>query len=271
MPRTAFENQVTQVSMTWKDASNNNWTGTPLHRLVVWGTSNGAISSDALTSGYVVKIIGSDGYTIVMNDSRIDMNTNIFVANTKNGAVLTGGEWPLTLAGSGITQGEMVDGIAQIQIMPFARVNLTLIGNGQQKVLFANDLAALPSFTGIGGTRSSGGSLSSYGTYTGVSIMTLCNQIGGITSTNSVRMTGSDGFTSTLTFAQLNSQGIATYNSTGVAVNATQPLTPIIAYYWNGTILQVDPGPLRVMFVGPEGLYTPGNINARLVVKVEII
>jgi hypothetical protein len=199
------------------------------------------------------------------------MNTNIFVANTKNGAVLTGGEWPLTLAGSGITQGEMVDGIAQIQIMPFARVNLTLVGNGQTKILFANDLASLPSTTGLAGTRSNSGTLANFGTYTGVSIMTLCNQIGGITSTNSVRMTGSDGFTATLTYSQLTGQGISTYNSTGAAVNATVPLTPIIAYYWNGTIIQPDPGPLRVMFVGPEGLYSQGSVNARLVVKVEIL
>lgn len=234
-------------------------------------TSNGAISSDALTSGYVVKIIASDGYTIVMNDSRIDMNTNIFVANTMNGAVLSGGNWPLTLAGSGISQSEMVDGIAQIQIMPFQRVNLTVIGNGQQKVLLSNDIAALSPYSGLGGTRSNSGSLANFGTYTGVPMLTLCNLVGGITSSNTVKITASDGFTSTLTYSQVNGQGITTYNSTGSQVTPTQPLTMIVAYYLNGTIIPVDPGPLRVMTVGSEGLYTPGSLSARQVIKVEIL
>jgi hypothetical protein len=86
-----------------------------------------------------------------------------------------------------------------------------------------------------------------------------------------VKITGSDNFTSTLTFAQVNAQGIATYNSTGAQVTPTQPITMIVAYYVNGTSIPADPGPLRIMFVGTEGLYTPGSLNARLVVKVEIL
>lgn len=272
MSRTAFESQVSQVGASWTDSTGNNWTGTPLHRIVAtWGTSNGAINSDNLTSGYVVKIIGKDGTTVTMNDSRMDMNSNIFVAHLKNSAVLSGNDWPLTLAGSGIAQNEMVRGIAQVQIMPLQHLSLTVIGNGHQITLFSNDLAALASYTANGGTRSSGGTLANYGSYTGVPIMTLLNLVGGISSSNTVKVTSSDGFTTTYTYANVNGQGIATYNSAGDATTPTQSMTMIVAYYYNGANLASGVGPLRTITVGPEGFYTTGSTSARLAVKIEIL
>jgi hypothetical protein len=271
MSRTAYESQVASVSMSWTDSSNNNWTGTPLHRLVVWGTSNGAISSDALTSGYVVKIIGRDGTTIAMNDSRINMNSNIFVAYLKNSAVPSGNDWPLTLAGSGIAQNEMVRGIAQIQILPLQHLNLTVVGNGHQLTLFSNDLVVLASYTANGGTRSSAGTLANYGSYTGVPILTLCNLVGGLTSSNTVKVTASDGYTTTYTYAQLSGQGIATYDSAGNSVTPTQPMTMIVAYFYNGANLASGLGPLRTITVGPEGYYTTGSTSSKLVVEIDIL
>ena len=271
MTKAQFEDQVSGSTQTYTDSSTT-WVGTPLHRLVVWAQNNGAISSSTLTSGYVVKVIGTDGYTKAFNDSRIDMNTNIIVANQANGTALTGSYSPLTLTGSELSGKEKVKGIAQIQIIPIPHIQLTLVAsNGTQVNLFSNDLLELTAYSANGGTRSSSGTLANYGTYTGVPILTLCNLVGGVTSSNSVRITGSDNFTSTLTYAQINAQGIATYNSAGVQVTPTQPITMIIAYYVNGTSIPADPGPLRVMFVGSEGLYTTGSLNARLVVKVEIL
>jgi DMSO/TMAO reductase YedYZ molybdopterin-dependent catalytic subunit len=271
MTKAQFEDQVSGSTQTYTDSSTT-WVGTPLHRLVVWAQNNGAISSSALTSGYVVKVIGTDGYTKAFNDTRIDMNTNIIVANQANGTALSGIYSPLTLTGSELSGKEKVKGIAQIQIIPISHIQLTLVAsNGTQVNLFSNDLLELPAYAANGGTRSSGGTLANFGTYTGVPILTLCNLVGGVTSSNTVKITGSDNFTSTLTFAQVNAQGIATYDSTGAQVTPTQPITMIVAYYVNGTSIPADPGPLRIMFVGTEGLYTPGSLNARLVVKVEIL
>jgi hypothetical protein len=274
MSRTEFESQVSSVSVSYTDSSGTTWTGTPLHRIVIWGTNNGAIGSSALADGYVVKVIASDGFVATFNDSRIDMNTQIFVANKANGTALTGSSWPLSLSGSSLTSGkERLKSIAQIQIMPLSRnITLTVVAaNGTGTTLFANDLAKMDSYAANGGTRSSSGTLANYGTYMGVPVLALCNLVGGISSSNSLKITASDGFTSTLTFSQVNGQGVATYNSTGGQVAATQSLTMIIAYYVNGTRIPTDPGPLRVMFVGPEGLYTSGNLNARQVIKVEIL
>ena len=209
MTKAQFEDQVSGNTQTYVDSSTT-WVGTPLHRLVVWAQNNGAISSSALTSGYVVKVIGTDGYTKAFNDTRIDMNTNVLVANQANGTVLSGTYYPVTLTGSELSGKEKVKGIAQIQIIPIPHIQLTLVAsNGTQINLFSNDLMEQIAYTANGGTRSSTGTLANYGAYTGVPLMTLCNLVGGVTSSNSVKVTASDNFVSTLTFAQVNAQGIA--------------------------------------------------------------
>lgn len=116
MSQNDFTNQVSQNTTTYND-SVTTWSGTPLQQLVTWAENNGAISNSALTAGYVVKVIGSDGHTIAFNDSRIS-TSNIMVANTANGSDLTGSYAPLTLAGSSLANKEKVKEIVQIQILP---------------------------------------------------------------------------------------------------------------------------------------------------------
>jgi hypothetical protein len=86
-----------------------------------------------------------------------------------------------------------------------------------------------------------------------------------------VKITSSDNFTTTYTYSQLNGQGIATYDSAGNAVTPTQPLTMIVAYYYNGTSLASGVGPLRTIAVGPEGYFTTGSTSARQAIKIEIL
>ena len=112
----------------------------------MWAASNGAISSTAITDGYVVKVIASDGYTVVFNDTRIEMNTKIFIANQANGTALSGSDiGPLHSLVLTFSGKEKLKGIAQIQIMPMSR-NITLsivAANGTKVTLFANDLATM--------------------------------------------------------------------------------------------------------------------------------
>src|SRR5208283_5949753 len=114
--------------------------------------------------------------------------------------------------------------------------------------------------------RSNGGTLGNFGLYTGVPILTLCNQVGGLTSSETITVTGSDGYKVTYSYAQANGQGIGTYNSAGTAVTPTQPLTMIVAYFLNGANIPSGTGPLQTIAVGPDGLYTTGRVSAKLVV-----
>jgi DMSO/TMAO reductase YedYZ molybdopterin-dependent catalytic subunit len=153
-------------------------------------------------------------------------------------------------------------------ILPTLR--LTLIGaNGQQKVLSANELAALKSYTSYGGY--SGEGVTYVGNFTGVPILTLLGLVGGITTGENVTVMGSDGYQVTFTYQQVQGQGINTFDPTGAAVQPSQPLTVIAAYYCNSTSITSGKGPLTIAIVGPQGLYTNGDWWVYLLMKIEII
>jgi hypothetical protein len=127
------------------------------------------------------------------------------------------------------------------------------------------------SATGLGGTHSSGGTLANYGSWTGVSMATILNLYGGSTS-SSIRVTDVSGSGPTYTYDNLNGTGISFWNnSSTVAVTPNQPLTMILAYYYNGTSIGSSNGPLRTIAVGSEGLYEQGNMSWRSIVKLEIL
>ena len=92
----------------------------------MWAENNGAISSNLLTSGYVVKVISSSGSFKTFNDTRISGDMNIMLANSANYASLSGSNAPLVLAGSDLSSGEKIVGITQIQIIPLQDLNLTI-------------------------------------------------------------------------------------------------------------------------------------------------
>jgi hypothetical protein len=272
MTQSVFEAQVSQVSTSWTDSDNAEWTGTPLCRVVDWAKTNGVVSSDSLTAGFVVKVIAGDGYTVVLDNTSFEGNKNIFLANKVNGEALSGSSWPVKLTGSDLSKKQSVKGVAQIKIVPLsAETTLTVVAaNGTEVVLYATDIAGLPAYTADGGSKSSGGSIKNIGTYTGVPILDLCDLVGGVTSGDSVTVTASDGYTSTYTYAQLNGQDIATYDAEGNPIEATEPLTMIVAYHLDGEVLPEDAGLLRIAVVGPEGVITSGNVWAKFVVQIEI-
>jgi len=273
MSRTDFETQVSQVQSSFTDSNGGVYTGPPLHRIVMWAENNGVSNSTLDNDGYVVKVIASDGSTFVLNDSRINMNTNIFLANQYNSAALnstTG--WPLRLTGNDLNQGsQRLKGVVQLQIIPIWRnITLTAVAkNGTVYTLYSNDIISMGSLTANGGTRSSGGTLANYGAYTGVPIANIVSLYGGSNS-SIVKVTGSDNYTTTYSYSQLSGQGVLSYASNGTQVNSTQTQTMILAYYLNGQSIGSSSGPLRTIIVGPEGYYTTGSTSAKLVAKIEI-
>jgi hypothetical protein len=273
MSQNDFTNQVSQNTTTYND-SVTTWSGTPLQQLVTWAGNNGAISNSALTAGYVVKVIGSDGYATAFNDSRISIS-DIMVANTANGSALTGSYAPLTLTGSGLANRENVKEIAQIQILPIQHCSITIVAaNGTMVTLYSNDLAMMSSITYNGGTLKSG-SIINNGSYAGAKLSDLCNLVGGIISSNTIKVKGSDGYTVSYTYGQvINGTGFTTYDSLGNSATPTQPLYLILAYWYNGANIPTQAaggsGPLKTMVVGADGLNTPGNITAKYVVEIDI-
>lgn len=152
-------------------------------------------------------------------------------------------------------------------------VTLTLIGGTGTMTKNATDILAMPSTSGLGGTKSASGSISNYGTYQGVSVLYLCNLVGGIQNGSTIRTVDVTGnYTVDFTYAQVqNGTGFNTYNTSGTAVSATQPLTLMLAYSYNGSELSSSNGPLRAVIVGSEGLVTDGSFWNKQVAKIQII
>jgi hypothetical protein len=153
-------------------------------------------------------------------------------------------------------------------------VTLTLIGStGTTITKNATEILAMPSVSGLGGTRGSSGTIGNYGTYQGVSLLYLCNLVGGIQNGSTIRTIDVTGnFTADFTYEQVqNGTGFATYSTNGTAVNATQLLTVVIAYSLNGTELSSSNGPLRAVIVGPEGLASTGSYWNKQIATIQII
>jgi DMSO/TMAO reductase YedYZ molybdopterin-dependent catalytic subunit len=168
------------------------------------------------------------------------------------------------------------------QLFGFARVgtnaaellpmSLTVVGaTGSEVVLDENDVAALSSYRAYGGFKKQTGVVTGLGNYTGVSLNTLCDLVGGLTSTCTVNVSATD-YSSIFTYDEVANGNFITYNSGGDEVPHSQPLVPIVAYYFNDeSISESNGGPLRLAIVGPEGLVTNSTHWVKWVVKVEVI
>jgi DMSO/TMAO reductase YedYZ molybdopterin-dependent catalytic subunit len=151
-------------------------------------------------------------------------------------------------------------------------MSLTVVGaDGIQVVLNETGVAGLPFYRGYGGFKNQLGHVKGLGNYTGVSLNTLCGLVGGLTSACIVNVSASD-YSSIFTFDEVVNGNFTTYNSDGDEVPHSQPLVPIVAYYFNDeNIIEDSGGPLRLAIVGPEGLVTDSTHWVKWVVRVEVI
>lgn len=101
----------------------------------------------------------------------------------------------------------------------------------------------------------------------------LCSLVGGIQNGSTIRTIDVTGnFTADFTYEQVqNGTGFTTYSTNGTAVNATQPITLMLAYSLNGTELSSSNGPLRAVMVGSEGLASTGSYWNKQVTTIQII
>lgn len=162
---------------------------------------------------------------------------------------------------------------AEADVADLPSMSLTVVGaNGAQVVLNESDIAGLSSYRDYGGFENQLGNVKGLGNYTGVSLNMLCVLVGGLTNTSIVEVIASDGYSSNLTFDEVVNGNFTTYNSNGEEVYHSQPLVPIVAYYFNDVnISESNGGPLRLAIVGSEGLVTSSTYWVKWVVRVEVI
>jgi hypothetical protein len=199
------------------------------------------------------------------------------VAYYYNDQNLSSSSGPLELAIVGpeglCTDGKLwVTNVTRLEVHPnIPPMNLTLEAlNGTQVTINETEISNLPAIRGYGGLLNAAYTPSNLGNYTGIPITTLCTLVGGLGNGSSILITASDNYSITLSNAQLNGNWTTYDNTTGQPVNQTQPLTPILAYYFNDANLSSNYAPLQLAIVGPEGLLTDGKYWIYSVVSIEI-
>lgn len=149
-------------------------------------------------------------------------------------------------------------------------MSLTIVGaDGTQVILDEADIGNMESWRDYGGYKTSYPSLKGRGYYTGVPINALCDLVGGINYGQTLRVMASDDYNINFTYEQVNGDFVTYDNVTGDQVPHDQPLTTILAYYFNDMNL-TSGGPLRFAIVGPEGLCTDSVYWVQHVVKMEV-
>ena len=152
-------------------------------------------------------------------------------------------------------------------------VSLTVVGsNGTVLVLNASSIGSLPPYSGYGAWMGYCGAINDLGNYTGVSLVTLCSLVGGISSSDDLQITSAPGAavsSQTFNYSQVMGDFVTYDNVTGEEVPHNESLTPILAYYFNGE--NVTDGPLKIAIVGPEGLATYKPLWVECVVELDVI
>jgi DMSO/TMAO reductase YedYZ molybdopterin-dependent catalytic subunit len=165
--------------------------------------------------------------------------------------------------------------IVRAGVAELPSISLTVVGtDGTQVVLNETDVAELPSYKSYGGFKNQLGNVKGLGNYTGVSLNTLCDLVGGLTTMCIVNVSASDipPYSSIFTFDEVVNGNFVTYDSNGDEVSHSQPLVPIVAYYFNDeNISEPSGGPLRLAIVGPEGLVTNSTLWVKWAVRIEVI
>jgi hypothetical protein len=247
-----------------------------------------------LRSGYIVRIIASDGYTTTMKYDQVngafvtyDNKTGQQVQHNQtltpvlayhyNDLNLSSGDQPLKVAILG-SEGLCTDSmywakkVVRLEIhITLQPMNLTVFAlNGTQLVLHETDIANLEALRAVGAYRNQLGVVKGLGNYTGVPISRFCNLVGGMSSDTVLRATAADGYVKIFTYAEVNGE-FTTYDSvTGQLVQHNQTLTPILAYHFNDANLSSSDGPLRTAIIGSEGLATSSSYWVKRVVKLEV-
>ena len=158
-----------------------------------------------------------------------------------------------------------------VSTTPVGPVALTVTNGSKVKTYSLADLQALKSVTGNGGTKGKGGTVKGPFSYQGVALIDLLNAVGGIASGQSVKLTGSDGYTTTITYDQITNGGFSTYDATGAPVTPATKPTLVVVYSSNGTLLDSTTGPLEMGLLSNENLVSDGNLWAKMLIKIDIV
>jgi hypothetical protein len=149
---------------------------------------------------------------------------------------------------------------------------VTLISsNGEEKKLSYDDIIAMPGCEGHGGFFTTVGVINGPYKMRGVLLEDLCELIGGLTPSNAVLVSATDGYSAIFDYDQMHGD-FATYDPETMKEVPHGELKLVLAYEQDGKILTQDcDKPLRLAIVGDRPLLTEGLHWVKWVNRIEII
>jgi molybdate transport system substrate-binding protein len=144
--------------------------------------------------------------------------------------------------------------------------------NGNKTLTYTlAQLEALQSTTGYGTTKNKAGVIAGPNTYVGVALTTIIKAGGGMTNGAAVRITAQDGYTKTLTYAQIYQGTFNVYDKTGNPATAgVQPFVSLI-YSMNGSDLDAATGPIEMGIMTAGDQLSDASMWIKLTNKIEIL
>jgi hypothetical protein len=148
---------------------------------------------------------------------------------------------------------------------------LTVSNGAKVKTYSMAELQNLKAVTGNGGTKNKTGAIAGPYTYKGVSLVDLLNAVGGIAAGQSVKLTGSDGYSKTLSYDQVMNGTYNTYDTSGNTVTPTSKPVLAVVYSSNGAALDSNTGPTELGVLYSQNYVSDGSNWVKLLTKIDIV
>ncbi|MDD5289148.1 MAG: substrate-binding domain-containing protein [Dehalococcoidales bacterium] len=150
-------------------------------------------------------------------------------------------------------------------------ISLTVVNGSTTKTYTLSAFKALPATAGSGMTKNKAGTISTSDKYVGVSLIDLINAVGGMKDTQSVNVIASDGYISTLTYAQIYQGTFNIMDKDGNPATATQQPVVVLVYLKAGVALDAKSGPIQMGIMTATDQVSEASVWVKQVVKIEIV
>ena len=149
---------------------------------------------------------------------------------------------------------------------------VTLVGSsGQQRTMSYEEIVAMPSYEGRGGSFSSVGVVSGPYAVKGVPVEYLCDLVGGLTPSDVLFVSATDGYSMVFDYSQIQG-GFDSYEPGTMRLVPHGDLELLLMYEQEGRPLSHNDGrPLRIATAGTEDLLTEGHYWVKWVDSIEVL
>ena len=154
---------------------------------------------------------------------------------------------------------------------PATAIVLTVVNGTKNQTYTLAQLKALQPTTGYGTTKNKSGVITGPNTYVGVALTTIIKAAGGMPNGSAVRITAQDGYTKTLTYAQVYQGTFSVYDKTGNPATAgMQPFVSLV-YSMNGSDLDAETCPIEMGIMTSSDQMSDASMWIKLTNKIEIL